>query len=195
MNVVPVVLEGDLIRLEPLTMGHLVALCDVGFDEDIWRMGMNRIATKEDMRKYISIALEDEQKKVSLPFATVAKTTNNVIGSTRFGNIDVSNRKVEIGWTWIGKQWQRTGVNTEAKFLMLRHAFEVWNCIRVEFKTDVLNERSRNAIKRIGAKEEGILRNHVITSTGRFRDSVYYSILDVEWENVRQHFTKNLLRT
>lgn len=195
MNVVPVVLEGDIVRLEPLTTGHLDALCDIGFDEDIWRMGMIGIATKEEMRKYIAVALEDQQKKVSLPFATVAKADNKVIGSTRFGNIDVSNRKVEIGWTWIGKQWQRTGVNTEAKFLMLRHAFEVWNCIRVEFKTDVLNERSRNAIKRIGATEEGILRKHAITSTGRFRDSVYYSILDVEWENVRQHFTKNLLRT
>jgi N-acetyltransferase len=108
-----------------------------------------------------------------------------VIGSTRFMNIDRVNRRVEIGSTWIAPRWQRTAVNTEAKFLMLRHAFEEWKCVRVELKTDVLNQKSRNAILRIGAKEEGILRKHVITWTGRVRDSVYFSILDTEWPEVK----------
>ena len=108
-----------------------------------------------------------------------------VIGSTRFGGIDTKNRRAEIGWTWINPKWQRTAINTEAKLLMLKHAFEVWKCIRVELKTDVLNEKSRNAILRIGAKEEGIFRQHLITDSGRFRDTVYFSIIDTEWEAMK----------
>jgi len=115
-----------------------------------------------------------------------------VIGSTRFGNIDVANKRAEIGWTWINPKWQRTVVNTEAKFLMLSHAFETWKCIRVELKTDALNEKSRNAILRIGAKEEGIFRKHMITSTGRYRDTVYFSVLDTEWPTVKQRLLERL---
>src|ERR1700688_2877130 len=111
--------------------------------------------------------------------------SGQLIGSTRFMNIDHPNRGVEIGSTWIVPARQRTAVNTEAKYLMLRHAFDVWNCIRVELKTDALNQRSRNAILRIGAKEEGTLRKHLITWTGRVRDSVYFSILDTEWPEVK----------
>ena len=119
-------------------------------------------------------------------FATVERGSVRVIGSTRYMNIDRVNRRVEIGSTWIAPAWQRTAVNTEAKYLMLRHAFEVWNCFRVELKTDALNLKSRNAILRIGAKEEGTLRRHVITWTGRVRDSVYFSILDSEWPEVKE---------
>jgi len=107
------------------------------------------------------------------------------VGSTRFGNIDRENRRVEIGWTWIGRRWQRTVVNTETKYLMLRHAFESLGCVRVELKTDILNQTSRRAILRLGAKEEGILRRHMITDSGRIRDTVYYSIIDVEWAEVK----------
>lgn len=120
-----------------------------------------------------------------MPFAIVELASGTVVGSTRYGNIDRANRRVEIGWTWIGRPWQRTAVNTESKYLLLRHAFETLGCIRVEFKTDALNERSRQALLRIGAKEEGIFRSHVVTSTGRIRDSVYFSIIDREWPAVK----------
>ncbi|MBI2428168.1 MAG: GNAT family N-acetyltransferase [Ignavibacteriales bacterium] len=195
MEIRPVVLQGKQVRLEPLTLDHVNALCSVAFDEDLWRIGLTTLRTKEDVVRYVENALDLQQKGTALPFATLPLSTNKAVGSTRFGNIDIANRRVEIGWTWLGKQWQRTGLNTEAKFLMLRHAFEVWKCIRVEFKTDVLNEQSRRAIVRLGAKEEGILRKHAISSGGRIRDSVYYSILDDEWTDIKQHFTTHLLRT
>src|SRR5439155_23411018 len=130
-------------------------------------------------------AFAEQERGESLVFATVERGSGHVVGSTRFMNIDRANRRVEIGSTWIAHAWQRTAVNTEAKYLMLLHAFEVWKCIRVELKTDALNQKSRNAILRIGAKEEGTLRKQVITWTGRVRDSVYFSILDTEWSEVK----------
>lgn len=187
-----VILDGNFIRLEPLSGNHLDALCRVGLNEEIWRLSPTTINTREDMSRYIENALDEQVKGVSLPFATVEKKTSEVVGSTRFGKIDPKNRRAEIGWTWIGKSWQRTFVNTEAKFLMLRYAFEVWNCIRVELKTDVLNEKSRRAIERLGAKQEGILRKHIITDSGRFRDTVYYSILDDEWGVVKTNLEAKL---
>lgn len=185
MKIEPVTLEGNRVRLEPLSMNHHAALCEVGLDEEIWRWGITLILKPDEMRDYIETALNEREKGVSLPFATIDKTTNKVVGSTRFGNIDTQNRRVEIGWTWIGRDWQRTFVNTEAKYLMLRHAFETWKCIRVELKTDSLNERSRNAMLRIGAKEEGTFRNHMITYAGRLRHSVFFSIIDSEWADVK----------
>jgi len=139
------------------------------------------------MRTYIRAALDGQELGVALPFVTIWQATDEIMGSTRFGNIDAPNHRVEIGWTWIGKPWQRTPANTEAKFLMLQHAFEVWHCIRVEFKTDVLNARSRAAILRLGAKEEGIFRQHMITDSGRLRDTVYFSVIDDEWPGVKAH--------
>ena len=192
MKIEEVVLDGQFIRLEPLKLKHLDGLWAVGQDKDIWRWAPAQIENYADMKKYVETALNEQKQGISLPFATVEKASNRIIGSTRFGNIDVNNRRVEIGWTWIGKDWQRTFVNTEAKFLMLRHAFEVWKCIRVEFKTDSLNEKSRNAILRIGAKEEGIFRQHMITDSGRLRDSVYYSILNGEWEEVKSNLEAKL---
>ena len=124
------------------------------------------VKSREDMRRYVEMALADQTRGVALPFVTVELSSDKVVGSTRFGNIDVANRRAEIGWTWITPAFQRTVVNTEAKFLMLTHAFEVWQCIRVELKTDVLNEKSRNAIKRLGAKEEGIFRHHAPQRSG-----------------------------
>ncbi len=176
MKVETVTLEGENVRLEPLSLEHLEELCKVGLDEDLWRWGLSMIRMREDMEAYIKSALRGYVQGRDLPFATIDKKTGKVVGSTRFGNIDVENRRAEIGWTWIGRDWQRTIINTSAKYLMLCHAFETWNCVRVELKTDSLNERSRNAILRIGAKEEGILRNHFITYTGRFRHSVYLEL-------------------
>lgn len=188
MNAQPVeapVLEGEYVRLEPLTLGHLDALCVIGLDPELWRWEAIRKRSREDMQAYIRKALDEWQCGVSLPFATLFMGTGQVIGSTRYLNMDLANRRVEIGATWIGRPWQRTAVNTEAKYLMLRYAFEVLGCFRVELKTDVLNERSRRAILRLGAKEEGVLRRHVVTDTGRVRDTVYYSILDHEWPSVK----------
>jgi N-acetyltransferase len=193
MVINPVTLEGGLVRLEPLSLSHVSELCKVGLDPDLWTITMTLIRNEGEMRRYVETALQSQQVGVALPFATIDMKSGKVAGSTRFGNIDKVNKRVEIGWTWLGKEFQRTHVNTEAKYLMLQHAFEVWGCYRVEFKTDVINEKSRNALKRIGAKEEGILRKHQITATGRVRDSVYYSILDSEWIDVKHFLEQKLL--
>jgi RimJ/RimL family protein N-acetyltransferase len=186
MDIQPIVLDGRFVRLEPLTLSHVPDLCKVGLDDELWKITMTLIRNEEEMKKYVETAMRLQKDGAALPFATIDKKSGRVAGSTRFGNIDRQNRRVEIGWTWLGKEFQRTHVNTEVKYLMLRHAFDVWGCFRVEFKTDVINEKSRNALKRIGAKEEGILRRHQITASGRVRDSIYYSILDLEWPDVKR---------
>lgn len=179
-------LEGRSVRLEPLSLIHLDQLCEVGLDEDLWRwIPSPPVRDREEMRAYIQEALDDQSREIALPFATILKESGRAIGSSRYGNIDRQNHRVEIGWTWIGRPWQRTTVNTEAKYLMLQHAFETLGCIRVELKTDALNERSRRAILRIGAKEEGTFRCHMITASGRVRDTVYFSIVDREWPEVK----------
>ena len=190
----PVTLEGSHVRLEPLSLDHHAALSEVGLVGELWRWIPQPVRTADEMREYIATALRSQEEGIALPFATVDRATDKVIGSTRYGNIDRVNRHVEIGWTWLGPAWQRTAANTEAKFLMLRHAFETLGCLRVELKTDSLNEKSRNAILRIGAKEEGIFRNHMVTSTGRIRHSVYYSIIDSEWPAVKARLEEKLSR-
>lgn len=192
MQVEPVILENDLVRLEPLLINHLEALCEVGLDKTLWKLIPTFIHSAQDMKRYIETALDEQRRGAALPFATIDKTSNTIVGSTRFGNIDVKNLRAEIGWTWINPKWQRSFVNTAAKFLMLRHAFEKWKCIRVELKTDALNERSRSAILRIGATQEGIFRRHVITESGRVRDTVYFSILDSEWDKVKENLLAKL---
>lgn len=192
MNIDPVILEGNIVRLEPMTFDHLDALWEAGSDESLWRLIPTNIASREDMLKYIAAALNDYEKSVALPFVTVERSSGKVIGSTRFGNIDKANRRAEIGRTWITPKFQRTAVNTEAKLLILTHAFQIWKCVRVELKTDVLNEKSRNAILRLGAKQEGIFRKRVICDIGRFRDSIYFSILDTEWKAVKQNLRTKL---
>jgi len=153
--------------------------------DDIFQWIPYRMKTLEDFQQVVEKALAEQERGESVVFATVERSSGRVIGSTRFMNIDRPNRRVEIGSTWIAPAWQRTAVNTEAKYLMLRHAFEAWKCFRVELKTDALNQKSRKAILRIGAKEEGTLRRHVLTWTGRVRDSAYFSILDSEWPEVK----------
>jgi RimJ/RimL family protein N-acetyltransferase len=185
MRVEPVTLEGRRVRLEPLAQGHLGALTQVGLDEELWRWIPTPVRTQEDMAAYIKTALQEQERGVSLPFAILEKAAGRAIGSTRYGSIDRVHHRVEIGWTWVARDWQRTATNTEAKYLLLRHAFETLGCLRVELKTDSLNEKSRAAILRIGAKEEGIFRNHMITSSGRIRHSVYFSIIESEWPTVK----------
>ena len=188
------ILEGAQVRLEPLTLEHHAALCEVGLDPELWQWIPYRAITAEEMLDYIKNALKDEAAGTAQPFAKVERATGRVIGSTRYMNIDVTNRRREIGATWIAKPWQRTAINTEAKYLMLRHAFETLGCIRVELKTDALNQKSRNAILRIGAKEEGTLRRHIVTWTGRVRDTVYFSVLDSEWPAVKTALEAKLTR-
>lgn len=188
----PVVLEGTHVRLEPLSLDHHQALCAVGLDGELWKVTASNVRTRDDMRSYIETALRWQSEGTALPFATIDSSSNKVVGSTRFANIDKRHRRLEIGWTWIARAWQRTPLNTEAKYLMLRHAFEMMGCIRVEFKTDSINERSRAAILRIGAKEEGTLRNHMITASGRIRHTVYFSIIDSEWPEVKKKLEEKL---
>jgi RimJ/RimL family protein N-acetyltransferase len=190
----PVVLEGSSVRLEPMTLDHLSGLTEVGLDPEIWRLTTVMIQTPEEMRGYVESALELQRAGTTLPFVTIERSTGRVVGSTRFGNYDPANRRIEIGWTWIARPWQRTAVNTEAKYLMLTHAFERLHCVRVELKTDVLNSPSRQAMLRIGAKEEGVLRKHTLMWTGRYRDSIYYSILDEEWADVKKQLERMLSR-
>lgn len=193
MKLEPVILEGEFVRLEPLRVDHLPSLCKAGLDESLWRLTANIVSDESDLERYVRTALADQMLGTAIPFVTVDKLSGTIVGSTRFGNIETANRKTEIGWTWINPRWQRTVINTEAKLLMLTHAFEVWKCIRVEFKTDVNNERSRTAMLRIGCTEEGTLRNHMITEAGRFRDSVYFSIIETEWETVKANLTSKVL--
>ena len=192
MNIEPVILESKFVRMEPLRADHLDGLAAFAFDESLWLWTVNQISDMSGLKRYVESALSDAKRGVCLPFATIEKESHKIVGSTRFGNIDVTNCKTEIGWTWVARDWQRTRVNSEAKLLMLTHAFETWKCIRVELKTDALNERSRAAILRIGAKEGGILRNHMITDSGRFRDSVYFSIIESEWNGVKRHLSESL---
>jgi RimJ/RimL family protein N-acetyltransferase len=185
--VMPVTLEGSVVRLEPIRREHADMFWEVAKDalDDIFRWIPYRMQTRADFHSLVEKVFDEQELGESVAFATVERSSSRVIGSTRFMNIDRVNRRVEIGSTWIAPAWQRTAVNTEGKYLMLRHAFEEWKCIRVELKTDALNQRSRHAILRIGAKEEGTLRRHGITWTGRVRDSVYFSILDTEWPEVK----------
>ena len=192
MKIEPVTLEGEFVRLEPMRGDHLPDIIKAGMDDAIWKWTNNVVKNQADLERYVRAALTDQANGVALPFVTIERDSGTVVGSTRFGNIDEANRKVEIGWTWINPKWQRTAINTEAKLLMLTHAFEVWECIRVELKTDSNNEKSRNAMLRIGATEEGMLRNHMITESGRLRHSVYFSIIASEWEDVKAGLIEKL---
>jgi RimJ/RimL family protein N-acetyltransferase len=187
LKVAAVTLAGRRVRMEPLDLSrHWDGLCAIGLDPDLWRWTINVCETPERLREYLETALEEQRQGRSLPFATIDLASGAVAGCTRFGNIDTHHRKAEIGWTWVGRPYQRSHVNTEAKLLLLTHAFETWGCVRVELKTNALNRRSRDAMLRIGCVEEGVLRQHMISDNGTRRDTVYYSILDREWPAVKE---------
>lgn len=178
-------LDGKIVRLEPMTPEHHGALTEIGNDPDLWRFTVSAPLSAADMSEYMEVGLRAARDGTGVPFVTIEKASGRVIGSTRFANYDAFNHRIEIGWTWIAKPWQRTAVNTEAKYLMMSHAFEQLGCVRVELKTDVRNQQSRNAMLRIGAREEGVLRKHMLRSNGTYRDSIYYSVLDDEWPEVK----------
>lgn len=192
MNLQPVTLQGQHIRLEPMTMHHLDGLWRAGSDPELWSLTSSRIQSIADMREYMQAALDEQERGITLPFCTVERAAGEIVGSTRFGSISIQHKRVEIGWTFIAPSRQRTVVNTEAKYLMFRHAFEVWGCNRVELKTSALNMRSRNAMLRIGAREEGTLRRHMINPDGSVRDTVYFSVIAEEWAAVKAHIERLL---
>ena len=178
-------LEGRVVALEPLSLAHVPALCEVGLDPELWRWTASRVRTADELRAWVEEALAQQARGSAIPFATVERASGCVVGSTRLANIEPVHRRAEIGWTWVAGAWQRTAVNTEAKLLLMAHAFETLGCVRVELKTDALNARSRSAIARLGAVEEGTLRRHMITESGRVRDTVYFSVIAEEWPTVK----------
>src|SRR5258706_7030264 len=191
MEIRPITLHGTRVRMEPLDFErHYAGLFEIGLDPELWKWTLNVVENRGDLRAYLEEALRQQSEGSALPFATIDVATGHVAGCTRFGNIETKHRRVEIGWTWVGKPYQRSYVNTEAKYLMLRHAFETWGCHRVELKTNVLNKKSREAMLRIGCKEEGILRKHAISDRGVSRDTVYYSIIYDEWPGAKAKLEK-----
>ena len=181
----PVVLEGAVVRLTPLSFAHFDEMAEILLDPDLWQWTISRVTTREELHDYMTDAIRGWERGHSLPFATIERATGRIVGTTRFGAWVPEHRRIEIGWTTVARPWQRTAINTEAKLLMMAHAFETLGCTRVELKTDALNERSRAAILRLGAKEEGLLRQHAVTATGRLRDTVYFSVIASEWTDVK----------
>lgn len=194
MTVAPVTLEGQAVRLEPMTIDHVVALARVGLEPELWRWIPTPVTTVEDMHAYVARALDEARRGVALPFVIVDRASGQIIGSTRYANIEATHWRLEIGWSWITSSHQRTRANTEAKLLLLTHAFDTLGAIRVEFKTDAQNQQSRSALGRIGAIEEGTFRRHFVTQSGRVRDTVYFSIIDAEWPAVRERLKLMLAR-
>lgn len=195
MEVKPIVLIGKHVRLEPMTEEHIPGLAEIGVGQPFWDfMLYGSITSVDDMRNWVQDILSRAKKGTDLPFVVIHIASGRVAGATRYLNIVAQDRGVEIGGTWYGTEFQRTAVNTECKYLLLSHAFETLGCIRVQLKTDLRNERSQKAIERIGGIKEGVLRNHMILPDGRYRHSVYYSILDSEWPEVKQKLEKLLER-
>jgi RimJ/RimL family protein N-acetyltransferase len=183
----PIRLAGNHIVLEPLQPGHRNDLIQAASDGELWQLWYTGVPSPDDADSYIEKALQQQAEGRALPFVVRHIASNRIIGSTRFCNIEPAHRRLEIGYTWYGQSYQRTPVNSEAKFLLLRHAFEHLNCIAVEFRTHWLNHRSRAAIARLGAKQDGVLRNHIIMPDGSYRDTVVFSIIESEWPMIKQH--------
>ena len=195
MEVKPVILQGKHVRLEPMTEKHVPALAEIGVGQSFWDfMVYGEIKTVDDMSSWVLDILSRAEKGTDLPFVVIHLASGQVAGATRYLNIIPNDRGLEIGGTWYGPEFQRTVVNTECKYLLLQHAFEKLGCIRVQLKTDLRNERSQRAIERIGAVKEGVLRNHMILPDGYYRHSVYYSILDTEWPDVKKRLEEMMDR-
>jgi RimJ/RimL family protein N-acetyltransferase len=206
VDISPITLEGQHVRLEPLTQAHAEPLIAAAGDGELWNTQVTIIPKPAGMNDYIQFALDGLAQGNQLPFIIIRKTGaaagrsgsaqyDQIVGSTRFYEIRPQDRAAAIGYTWLSKSTQRTSVNTETKLLLLTHAFEHWQCNRVELITDVLNEQSRAAILRLGAQQEGILRKHLILPSGRIRDSVVFSIIDSEWPDVKERLQNRLRQT
>jgi len=182
----PITLKGQHVQLEPLTLEHVPALQLAVADGELWRLWYTTVPPQDGMQAYVEKALALREAGSAMPWA-VRAANGDIVGSTRFGNVDADNHRVEIGWTWYAKRVQRTGLNTEAKLLLLTHAFETLGCAAVEFRTSWFNHASRNAIARLGAKQDGVLRNHMRMADGSHRDTVMFSIITNEWPMVKRH--------
>jgi len=182
----PITLVGRTVRLEPLADVHVSGIAEIALDEEIWRWTRDVVRTAEDVERYLARAVDAASAGTEIPFVQVDVATGRPAGMTRFHSIEPAHRRLEIGHTWLGAPWRGTGLNAEAKLLLLGHAFDDLGAHRVEFKTDALNERSQAALAAIGATREGVLRRHVVTDGGRVRDSVYYSVTWDEWPSVRE---------
>jgi N-acetyltransferase len=193
MDVAPTTLDGRFVSLEPLSLDHRQALIQAASDGEQWKSTVTIVPRPEEMTDYIEAALKAQGQGHELAFIIRRKAGNEIVGTTRYYFIDRENRHLEIGYTWLAASAQRTEVNTESKLLLLTHAFESWGCIRVAFVTDVLNQTSRGALVRLGAKEEGVLRNHLIMPGGRYRDSVSFSIIESEWPEIKGRLAAKLL--
>jgi RimJ/RimL family protein N-acetyltransferase len=187
----PVKLTGRHVQLQPLSLEHIEGLKGAATDGQLWRLWYTSVPAPVDMQAYIEKALALRESGDAMPWA-VLDGEGKVVGSTRYGNVDAANRRVEIGWTWYAKRVQRTALNTEAKLLLLTHAFEVLGCAAVEFRTSWFNHASRAAIARLGAKQDGVLRNHMRMADGSYRDTVVFSIIANEWPMVRRHLQYKL---
>jgi RimJ/RimL family protein N-acetyltransferase len=195
MNITPITLTGTRVRLEPMTEAHIPGLAEIGVGQDFWHfMLYGEMRTEADMRAWVTDILSRAAKGTDLPFVVIHLESGRVAGATRYLNIAPKDRGLEIGGTWYGPGFQRTAVNTECKYLLLRHAFETLGAIRVQLKTDSRNERSQRAIERIGGVKEGVLRNHMILPDGTIRHSVFYSIIDSEWPGVKRRLEGMLAR-
>ena len=179
-------LESKNVKLVPLTMDHKEALVEAAIDGELWELWFTSVPNSESITDYISTALEQKTKGLALPFVVIEKSNGKVVGSTRFCNADPTNKRVEIGYTWYGKSYQKTPCNTECKLLLLAHAFESLDAIAVEFRTSWHNQASRAAIARLGAKQDGVLRNHQKMPNGGYRDTVVFSIINIEWLSVKE---------
>jgi RimJ/RimL family protein N-acetyltransferase len=192
LQIVPVSLSTDRLLLRPLDLTDESALADAASDGALWEKTTTTVPRPEGMRAYLETALDQAASGAALPFAIVVRDGERVVGTTRYMNIDAKNHRLEIGTTWVARSWQRSFVNTHAKFLLLRHAFEALGCIAVEFRTHILNHQSRQAIERLGAKQDGILRQHMIMPDGHIRDTVVYSIVKAEWPTVKAGLAQRL---
>ena len=194
LTIEPTTLVGRYIILRPPSIEDIDGLSIAARDGEIWNNRFSQFPNLNEIEKYIQEMLDLSSKGSILPFITIHKSSNTIVGTTRYLNIDYENHRLEIGHTWIAKSWRKTYVNTEAKFLMLQYAFEKLACIAVEIRTDVLNTVSRQAIQRLGAKQDGILRHHKIMRDGRIRDTVCYSIIKPEWKQVKENLMKKLMK-
>jgi N-acetyltransferase len=190
----PITLRGNIVSLEPLAAEHALALAAAAQDGELWRLWYTAIAAPDKMDAYIATALEMRERLDAMPFVAREIASGDIVGCTRYFNVDAKNRRLEIGHTWYAKRVQRTSLNTECKLLLLGHAFETLGCIAVEFRTHWFNHASRNAIARLGAKQDAVLRNHQLGPDGVKRDTVVFSIIDNEWPAVRQHLRYQLER-
>lgn len=178
-----IILESDFVLLKPLSIEDKTGFIKIAFDKDIWRYSVNRIYDEAELDQFISEAISSKEEQLRFPFTIIDKIKNKIAGSTSFINYSVKDKRIEIGWTWIGKEFWGTGLNLQCKNLLVSFVFEKSNVERIEFKTDILNIAARNSLLKLGAIEEGILRSHTMMHDGRRRDTIYYSILKKEWIN------------